>query len=43
VLLVYFVVSDYFHAVRLLAFLRMTEVFRGLPEAAAAFRKESAS
>ncbi len=43
VLLLYFVASDYFHVVRLVAFLRMTEVFGVLPEAAAAQGGESAS
>ena len=43
VLLLYFVASDYFHVVRLVAFLRMTEVFGVLPAAAAARDGEAAS
>ena len=43
VLLLYFVASDYFHVVRLVAFLRMTEVLAPLPLGAAARGGEAAS
>lgn len=43
VLLLYVAASDYFHVVRWVAFLRMTEVFASLPPEAAARRGEVAS
>ncbi len=43
VVVLYFLASDYFHVVRLVAFVRMTEVFDPLPMEAAAPGSETAS